>query len=555
MDRIKISATVFFFTIALGILLPLLTAKLYPINNAIFTTGIILIILISWRDSSLQESYPAHLLFIVGLAVAYRLRTFLFPASMLGIDPDGYAIQIARVINSGETSEITFGFYSQAPFHITEGSITGLITALSAPDASAVYPLFSGIATPLLAAVFVYRLRPNSPRAAILAAGGSSVLGYSVLLSYWPIAQTTGIIFLLFGICSAFVYASSGEYRWLFILLLMMIGAIYTHKLVGIAMTLSVGGALLLALVHGTTRETATVRRLGVGTVAITAVLTVLQLFYITGFGSGTVFKLLDPETIDVAQTTSATEAVDPYQLSDRIFRIAYALLIGAVSGIIWLGWFWRTLRDESPVRDVVFLGLVAPLGGLVVLFFPLGANIIRAIHYGEALFIVLIVVGWYWFSSVSKRHLAKMRSYAAVGGIILLIATAGLSPIAGPDWGVLSRDYLTAEEVEAKEWGNKMMPGEITADQYYAGETPPHAITEVENEGAIRTSKFISDMEPYLNNNFSEADGEYIASRGCIRILRSSFGPWQLNYDLYSTLQQTYSQVYSSNCISYYSK
>jgi hypothetical protein len=62
------------------------------------------------------------------------------------MDPDTYAIQIARVMETDETSAITLISTGQASLHILERIITGLITALPAPAASVVYPIAGGIA-------------------------------------------------------------------------------------------------------------------------------------------------------------------------------------------------------------------------------------------------------------------------------------------------------------------------------------------------------------------------------------------------------------------------
>ena len=137
----KFATIVVFVTLSGGVVTPIIFGKLYPVTNIWFTAGVLGLILLALNDTKLGQTIWLYLGCIITLAVAYRLRIFLFPASMIGQDPDAYAIQIARVMEAGETSVITFGFYGQAPLHILEGTITGLITALSAPAASVVYPI------------------------------------------------------------------------------------------------------------------------------------------------------------------------------------------------------------------------------------------------------------------------------------------------------------------------------------------------------------------------------------------------------------------------------
>jgi hypothetical protein len=548
----KICISVFFVTLSAGIAIPIMWGSLYPVTNIVFTSGIIAVIILSWVDDSLQRSYPVYLVVVIALAVAYRLRIFLFPASMIGIDPDGYALQIARVMETGSTSAITYDFYSRAPFHILEGATTGLITALPAPVASVVYPVASGVAVPLLAASFAGRLRPNSPRTTILAAGGVSVLGYSVHYSYWPIAQTTGVLFLLFTVFSIFAYASKGDYRWLALGLLTMLGAVYTHKLAAIATGLSVGGALILGYLHPSTRNTSAVKRLARGAVGLVGLLTAVQLFFVSDFARTVVFQLAVPSPSSPS-SAMPTAAVDPYTLIDRVFQLSYVVILGVTSGLVWLGWLWRTIRKRHPRRDVLLLGFVAPLAGLFVVAPFAGINPIRSIFYSEALLVVVIAVGLYWAIVESPTPSRRVSRYVAIGVVLLLVVTAGTSTMAGPDYESLNRNYLTTEEVTAKEWGYEMVPNEIATDQYFAHETPPARIARIGSGSDVGTKKFNASTEMYLNNNFREDSPSVVAHRSCIEIFRSGFGVWNLTYNPSESLNQYYNQVFDSGCVSYF--
>ncbi|WP_156184173.1 hypothetical protein [Halostagnicola sp. A56] len=128
--------------------------------------------------------------------------------------------------------------------------------------------------------------------------------------------------------------------------------------------------------------------------------------------------------------------------------------------------------------------------------------------------------------------------------------STAGVSPIAGPDWNSTSRGYLTTEEVEAKEWGLEMVSGEITTDQYYASETPPAQINRIEDNRAVDLNTFSAGTETYLNNSFSDDPPSVVAHRSCIEILRSGYGAWKLTYNPDKALNQDYNRVYDSGCV-----
>jgi hypothetical protein len=547
---------------------PIIFGELYPVTNIWFTAGILGLISLALNDTKLGQTVWLYLGCIITLAVAYRLRIFLFPASMVGIDPDGYAIQIARVMESGDTSAITLGFYGQAPLHILEGSITSLITALPAPAASVVYPIAGGIAIPLISASLAHRLRPDDPEATVLATGVVSVLGYSVQFSYWPVAQSTGVLFLLFTVASIFAYASAGDKRWLILGIFTMLGAVYTHKLSAVATTLSVTGAMLLGMVHPATRRSKEVKRLATGAFWIIALLTAVQLLFLTGFIRVIVFQLYGPTVPGSSSSAPASTvpgspsfspastllATDPYTFTNRVFALSYVILMGLISGLVWLGMCWRTVRNRGPPRDILFLGFVSPLAALVIVLYPVGVNPVRTIFYVEVLLAVLIAVGGYCVTSESASSSRPIARYAAIVGIFVLLISAGVSPTTGPDWDTLNRDYLTAEEVEAKEWGYQRVPGAIAADQYYASESPPARIQRRESNSDIGFSKFESRTRMYLNNSFRENRPPVVVYRDCIEIYRSGFGVWKLTYDPEPVLDQTYNRTYDSGCVSYYS-
>ena len=551
----KSVVAVLFVAIFAGLYAPLLRNQLYPAVNIVFTVAVLSVIAISWFDPSLQDTYLAYICILITLAVSYRLRIFLFPASMIGQDPDTYAIQIARVMEAGETSAITFGFYEQAPLHILEGTITGLITALPAPAASVVYPIAGGIAIPLIAASLAHRLRPDVPEATVLASGMVSILGYSVHYSYWPIAQSTGVLFLLFTVASIFAYATTGDRRWLISGILAMLGAVYTHKLSALATTFSVTGAVLLGIVHPATRRSEEVKRLATGAFWITALLTAVQLLFVTGFIRTIVSQLYMPSVPGSPGSPPASTllATDPYAFTDRIFTLSYVILMGLISGLVWLSTCWRTVRNRGPPRDILFLGFVSPLAVLVIVLYPAGVNPVRTIFYVEVLLIVLIAVSGCWVVVESVDSFRPLARYTAIVGIFVLLISAGVSPTAGPDWDTLNRNYLTAEEVEAKEWGYQRVPGAIAADQYYASESPPARIQRRESNSDIGFSKFESRTSMYLYNSFRE-NRPPVVYRDCIEIYRSGFGVWELTYDPESVLDHTYNRVYNSGCVSYFS-
>jgi len=551
----KFATIVVFVTLSGGVVTPIIFGKLYPVTNIWFTAGVLGLILLALNDTKLGQTIWLYLGCIITLAVAYRLRIFLFPASMIGQDPDAYAIQIARVMEAGETSVITFGFYGQAPLHILEGTITGLITALSAPAASVVYPITGGIAIPLIAASLAHRLRPDVPEATVLASGMVSILGYSVHYSYWPIAQSTGVLFLLFTVASIFAYASVGDKRWLILGILTMLGAVYTHKLSAVATTLSVTGAVLLGIVHPATRRGEGVKRLATGAFWITALLTAVQLLFVTGFIQTIVSQLYEPSVPGSPGSSPASTllAIDPYTFTDRMFALSYVILMGLISGLVWLSTCWRTVRNRGPPRDILFVGFVSSLAALVIVLYRSEVSPVRTIFYVEVLVAVLIAVGGYLIIVESVDSSRPFARYAAIASILVLVVSAGVSPTAGPDWDTLNRNYLTAEEVEAKEWGHDKVSRTIITDQYYASETIPSRISSIRSDEGPRPAQFDYPPGYYIYAEFLNNESRVIAHRSCLDILRTSIGPMKLTYDPSSIFDSSHNKVYNSGCVYYY--
>ena len=552
MQNEKLATIVVFVTLSGGLVTPIIFGELYPVTNIWFTAGILGLILLALNDTKLGQTVWLYLSCIITLAVAYRLRIFLFPASMIGQDPDTYAIQIARVVEAGETSVITFGFYKQAPLHTLEGTITGLITALPAPVASVVYPISGGIAIPLVAASLAYRLRPDTPETTVLVTGVVSVLGYGTRFSYWPVAQSTGVLFLLFTLASIFAYANAGGKRWLILGILTTLGAVYTHKLSAVATTLSVTGAMLLGIVHPATRRSNEVKRLVTGAFLIIALLTAVQLLFLTGFIRAIVFQLYRP-SISSIPPSNPRLAIDPYTLTDRIFALSYVILMGLISGLVWLGLCWQTVRNRGPPRDILFLGFIFPLAALVIALYPAGVNPVRTIFYVEVLLAVLIAVGGCWVVVESADSFRPFARYAAVAGILVLVVSAGMSPTAGPDWDTLNRNYLTAEEVEAKEWGHDKVSRTIVTDQYYASETVPSRISSIGSGGESGSAQFDYPLGYYIYAKFLNGESRMIAHRGCLDILRTSIGPMKLAYEPSNIFDSRHSKIYNSGCVHYY--
>lgn len=525
------------------------TGEIYPYTNIAITAGTIGVFLIASTDERISATWPMHLGQILILSVAYRLRIIVFPASMIGMDPDRYAVQISQVVQEGVSSAIAFWFYEEASVHIVVGAIMSVIGGIPAPVASAGYGVILGVGLPLLGATLTRQLRPNRPLIAVYVCGATALLPYSVRFSYLPVAQSLGVFFMLFSLFVAYRYVITSRKRYLMLFLFLVFTAVHTHKLPGIAISAVFIIAGMFSLLYQSGRDSQYLRPASF-LVVISGSIMVLQLFYTTEFGSFAVSRaatiLFEDQSVTTAPLTP-TAAVDPYRLSTRVFRLLSVLLLAVLGGIAWISWVKRTLTGTVTIRDTYFLGLVAALASLVFVLYPFDVNPVRTIFYSEVFLVVLIVISIF---SGHLDHSSSLRTskHVAIAGMVILMAVLGGSPIAGPDYDSVDRQYLTENEVDAKSFGYQYGTGSITTDPYLAHEIPPERITR----GLDNGSQFQSSSGRYLNNDFDEFDGT-IAHRTCTDLIRS-LGVWRLTWDPKEEFSSKYHAVYDSPCVTYYS-
>lgn len=551
----KVAVVCVLLCIAVGVLVPHQVGSLYPAANVAFTVGTVAVIVVAWMDTRRDAWIGTYLASLILLSVAYRLRVLAFSSSFLGIDSDAYAIQIGRLIETGQLSAISFNFYRSAPYHFLEGALTGVLTAAPTPVWAAVYAVTVGIGVPLLAAAIVSRLRPGATATTVLAAGGASLLGFTLRYSFAPIAQISGTLFMLFAVFAGMVFVVDSRYRWFLVAVLFSVATTYAHKLTGIALGIALLGALVLVSLHPSTRDTDVVRPTLFLTVVVAA-LVLFQQLYLTNFGSVVAFKLshtLTPASTSVPAPEAPTAAIEPYSTAVRAYRLAYLGLLVPVSGVGWLGWLWATGRSPERRQDVVFLGLVAPIAGLVLVMYPAGINPVRNLVLSEVLLLLVATVGVFWH--LVDRPVARSTIVSGVVSVLFvgLVVSAGVSPIGSPDYQPVGRQYLTEPETHAKLWGYRHAEGEISTDQYYALATPPARVDYLATHERDESPRFVAITEVYLNRQFDTERPAMVAHRNCITTLRSGYGVWQLTYDASASLQTTYDEVYDDGCVAYY--
>lgn len=198
MNRIQ-EASVVIFAFALVLLAILSQMTLEYIPDYPF---IVLVLLASIATFYAVEPSKRTFQFSLGLilVLAVLLRVFIFysPPSLIGFDPDKYAM-FAELAVSGDG--VQSGFYSKAPlFHLYIG-ITSVIMVVPVDTALGIYLFAVGIIAPLVTALIVREFESGQEQhAAILSAGLVAVGPMMINISYWPAAQTPATLLLLLAI-------------------------------------------------------------------------------------------------------------------------------------------------------------------------------------------------------------------------------------------------------------------------------------------------------------------------------------------------------------------
>jgi hypothetical protein len=538
-------ATVLAMGVGAGVVLPEVVGSVFPTAKILFYGGILGLIGLAWTDSDLDAAWRRYLAWIVLYSVIYRVRVFTFGGSMLGDDPDIYAVQVSRLMARGDVAAITIGFYNRAPVHILEASIVGLVTAVPADLASLVFPAMVGIVWPLVAAAVIGRLRPGVPRLAILGAGGVSLMTYSVRYAWIPIAQTSGFVFVALSLFAFLVYVTTRRWPWIGLSVLGMAAAVYTHKLAPLAIMLAVATAIIVHVLRVEGDREFTPRMI-LGLIGVYGILTTVQLVFITTQLRAVLLPTI-PQQAGVSSELAASGRRPIFVLSQQL----YVYTLGTVSGLVWLEW-WRQSAKSNNVSHVVFLSIVGALAGLSVLLFVTPFNVARAIYYSEFFLVVLIIVGTY---ELSKTY--PIPRGVVLGLVVFLALTSGLSPTTSPDQGV-ERQYLSDQEVEAKDWGIRYVAGDVQTDLYYANEATPHQIRTSGRGPAGAPSvysdrAFVVGSEHYLNRSLQSDAATPFAHRSCTGVVVTDRGRVRLPYDAGRALDTAHARFYDSSCVKFY--
>lgn len=492
------------------------------------------------------RSYTAVILIIVTLATLYRVSVFEYPASLIGTDPDQYALNIHYLMQSGNTEAINFNFYSKISAFLILGAQISFITGLKSAESLVTYPLIIGIIYPLVTAAISYRLTGNyqmSVFASIICSASTT----SIWLSYAPIAQsmaaaTWAVFFLLL-----IIYQVAYEKGIVIGLVLILLSSTYTHKLPIFLIFVTI---ILCVLISITLNERSRSLHLYLGS-GLIGILSAFALFLqwtvITDFlivANNKAFRLFTTESVRLQSSYQPTDIrakkVHPGTFG-MLIRKAHGLLLLPVSGVGWVYVLIKQAYDSNAQVVLsascttvlfIFIGVInnsagAPLRGLI-----------QAEPFLSILTAVIIVSAW---NSSDK----KWKYIAKILVITILVSQTGVTHIA-PDHPSHARLYLASDEVEAKQFGHSFTQSNIHTDRFLAIEETPHEIAR-----GIENRKYQS--LGLLRGNVTQQGYEYILYRANVDIYALG-GVWKLRYDVETNLNSEYNRIYSNGGASIHS-
>ena len=566
MRRLKTTAIIVLLSIAAGTLGSHSSGSLWPwIPVSVGVAVLAVLAGMLWRTNQTSPPVGPSLVLVVGIAVFYRAYTFVFPASMIGMDPDGYAIWINQLVAAGSIEAMNVGFYAKAPFFPLLNGLSAVVSGLPVRTAMIITPLLTGILVPLSVYLLSrYITYEEATEVGIAASLIVVVAAQGFHYSYWPIAQTLATLFLcLFVVVS--VRSISGprrRYRFSMLFVVFLLSMAFTHKLPMLVTIMFVGAFIALFLLPRTAVKQIGLERRGRYDVwmlfGITFMMLFIQWTYIADFLRTVVVKLvalLGSESPSVSPALlHPTAAVNPYsEIVGILLRNAHALVLLVLGAVAWL-----VLAYTSRSRRSVQV-LHAATAGLFLLYpitilVPSEFRYTRVTLFIEPFLAVLIAVAFIHQSNQSKELLSRAWSAMIIGIIVFVVVSQVVTVGAAPDFPGSPRMYLTSEEVAAKEFGHQHMDGS-TAGPYYAGEQP-FPDQHVTSSGTLDAER--ENMYTPLNSSLynatllSDCPPDVLYRQ--IDVYRFQ-GAWRLTWNPKSVLDTHYNRIYANHGAKHYSR
>jgi hypothetical protein len=495
---------------------------------------------------------PATAAIIVVAATSYRIFVYMWPASMIGVDPDAYAATLHRVIETGTTA--TAAFYTDLSVtHLFNGSIA-IVTGVRGRAVLIGVPLAFGVLLPLGAIVLARRISTDDSLSALAGTLGA-VTGIGILFSYWPIAQALAILVWIPILLLLVIAADTGDIRAIIGAIVCLPALTYSHKISLLVPTAIIGAAVVTHFAEtqvGEVVQSSGDRQyihLLSAFLLLTGVLFSLQWLYITNYVQSAVFKLAplaagQGEVVPVAPQYEAATPGLPKIPGIIVRRAHYLSLLPFVT----IAGFMLWLRDKSTPVLLLVAASAVPLAFVgISIIGPSIAPSSRMLIFGVVPFAVLLVRGAQDLPGIIS---ANRTVILAVLFIPILLLQAGTVP-AAPDYPNQPRYYLSAGEVDAKLFILENSKDAVAMDSYYAGESVDVSSARTAPTDGGETGAGTVGLDQRLVNNSLENGGhDAILLRDNADVIRFSIGKYRLLWNPVGTLNinSSYSRLYDND-------
>lgn len=568
--RAKLGLSVAGFSVAVAALLSHSNSSLYPYlyaGGSIAGLSLVAASINASRNASLTLVTGA-----IGLGVFLRTYTFLYPASLIGMDPDKKAISIQRVIETGTYETAVKYFYQDVPLFQVFGGMFGLVSDLSGVQSPVIYSIAMGVMLPLAAVILVknmsnHRLTGAAPLAAVLA----TVETIGVREGFWIHNQTVGIL-LLTGVLIALGVRVHLKSRIFSIVGIFLIAITFGHKLpLAVISVIGIGVAGYIFVTRYRLKDAFrwTDTRGLVRVVILSSILLIVQWEYVSGSFNRLVLRpvgiLGDSPQIGQASSLNPEVAVEtlPPLLDILLWRGHGAVLL-AFAGLAWLKWHISACRSKQSAvvnrPTVLVLASSSILAAAIVIgtfnpqFIPSG----RFYSYGGPVFGALIANAAYSQRRVIVYHNKEtVKKYLLVGALGALIFSQMFCMLIMIDQPDRPRMYLTAGEVDAREFNHKFIEEPVHTDWYYSKEVIPNQIL---NQGdSIETQLILDNQKPIilglLEGVLSGTEYKYVSYRTTATVQRTPYGKFQLIWNPELRLNRQMNKIHNSGDTMTYSR
>lgn len=570
-NAFKVVLSVVFLLIGGTIYASHMANQLYPWVGLGMLCSIV-VLLLGWFSENGSYSDSLYLGIVVFIAVGSRLYIYLFPASMIGIDPDSYALVIQKLMEQGSIDVIASwsNFYLNAPIFLIQSAVVGIVSDLTAPLAISIYPLLVGVLFPLTAYILTRRLTDERmPAGARTAASITGIGAISVHFSFWPIAQTLATAIWVVLVLAILRYLIDWDTRFLLLSLLLLTAILFTHQLPSTTIVVSMFVLLTILLIDNGINiikmkvSDISGRLTGFSSIrsSITVILLIFGIllymqFSFTGLFSSLLvkFSLLT----DSGSTSALYQAPISYthavpvgdSLESILVERGHGFVLLPLSGIAWAAIFYA--RRSTPARFILSVTATTTMFMAASLIEPGIGNLPRHLFLAEPILAVLVAVGFVVVvpSILDKERRSRLRTVSK-WLLIFIVITQGISVAATlPDSPGSSRVYLTESEVVAKDFANNYPEGNVTTDFFYSSMYTPEMIrrTAKSNIKRYNQSKLFNGKIAFFNSR-------YVLIRTQIDIYRGDQGPYRLNWEPEIYLSQKHNKVYSTGHVVLFAK